>query len=263
MSVLNLFKRRALGGRVILKGGSVMVRRWNAYCAGVVAFALAGCSGYQNFHDWWTEDLRRPRDDAWAADLALEEESALIYDEQDFRPWEDEDAPPPRVRTPERRTPEPRVTQRETPVRRAPPDIQQSRLPPPATPPRPTPPRALSTAPAVVASLPAPVPVTPPTPRVEREPPPPAEFPILPASFVSAAGMSEARVRAVLGAPTAVSDRGAQKVWRYVGTGCAVEVVFFRDVTRNTYAALDHKTLVGGVVSTTPCLRPPAESPGR
>jgi hypothetical protein len=68
--------------------------------------------------------------------------------------------------------------------------------------------------------------------------------------------MSEARLREVLGMPTAATESGAQKVWRYAGNGCSVEVIFFRDVTRNTYAALEQRTLTRDrTISSSPCLR--------
>ena len=69
--------------------------------------------------------------------------------------------------------------------------------------------------------------------------------------------MSEPEVRRALGAPVEAVDKGSQKIWTYKGDGCSVEVVFFLDVTRDVYAALDHRTFAGDerTLSTQPCLR--------
>jgi hypothetical protein len=80
--------------------------------------------------------------------------------------------------------------------------------------------------------------------------------PIVP-PVVSIAGMTEGEVRRTLGAPRAEIEKGPQKIWTYPGRGCSVEVIFFRDVTRNTYAALDHKTFAadGRTLTQHPCLQ--------
>jgi hypothetical protein len=85
----------------------------------------------------------------------------------------------------------------------------------------------------------------------------PSEAPIVPAAVASLAGMSEADVRRVLGPPRTQTEKGSQKKWTYAGEGCSVEVVFFLDVTRDAYAALDHKTLGadGRTRSSQPCLQ--------
>lgn len=85
--------------------------------------------------------------------------------------------------------------------------------------------------------------------------------PIVPETVMSLAGMTVQDVRRALGDPDAQTDKGAQRVWTYAGAGCSVEVIFFLDVTRSIYAALDHKTLgpYGRAVSTEPCLQPNAE----
>lgn len=84
-----------------------------------------------------------------------------------------------------------------------------------------------------------------------------AQRPILPASIVSVAGMTEAGVRGALGPPQEEVNKGSQKVWTYRGDGCSIQVSFFLDVTSNSYAALAHKTFDadGRTVSVGSCLQ--------
>jgi hypothetical protein len=76
--------------------------------------------------------------------------------------------------------------------------------------------------------------------------------------------MTEEGVRRLLGDPRAQIDKGSQKVWSYAGANCSVEVIFFLDVTRGSYAALDHKTLAadGRTPSALPCLQSEAAYSG-
>jgi len=81
--------------------------------------------------------------------------------------------------------------------------------------------------------------------------------PILPANGVSLAGLSEADVRNAMGHPDAVTRKGPQTVWTYTGNDCAVEVIFFLDVMRQSTAALDTKTVGpdGQTPRAAPCMR--------
>lgn len=204
-----------------------MGKRWGMYCAALVGFALAGCSTYRDLRDWWTDDTASPTEEEWAA-----------Y--REF--YRNENAPPPAAEPP-------KVAEVTVPPLTEP--IQRSLLPRPEAPSRRQKPPAVE--------RPSVAPPPPPSPAEERavtETAAIAEVPILPPSLASVAGMSEARLREELGAPTTATERGAQKIWRYAGNGCSVEVIFFRDVTRNTYAALQQRTFGSdNTVSTAPCLR--------
>lgn len=230
-----------------------MAGRWSTYCAGLAAFALVGCSTYRDIRDWWTEDLRGARDGGTAGGEGAYRLEYTALPARERAPPENEDLAGGEDVAREG----PRPTQR----------IEQSWVPP--LPPAAAAPAAVRSQPAQgssrappapgraerAAAPPAPPPA-PPEPPAVADPAPAQDVPIVPASIVSVAGMSEARVREALGAPSATSERASQKIWRYAGNGCSVEIVFFLDVTRNAYAALDHKTLAGDrSASPTPCLR--------
>lgn len=51
-------------------------------------------------------------------------------------------------------------------------------------------------------------------------------------------GLTEPETVALLGAPTAQWDQPPAKVWHYQGPGCAVDVFFYLDVSRNEFSAL-------------------------
>jgi hypothetical protein len=57
-------------------------------------------------------------------------------------------------------------------------------------------------------------------------------------------GLTQQETVSLLGAPTAQWDRPPAKVWRYQGPGCAVDVFFYLDVSRNEFSAL--RTTVAG-----------------
>lgn len=71
--------------------------------------------------------------------------------------------------------------------------------------------------------------------------------PVVPAPVISIAGLNEDEVRKVMGEPSERTERDGRKIWNYRGVGCRVEVTFFRDVTRGTYAALAHRIVRTGV----------------
>ncbi len=54
-------------------------------------------------------------------------------------------------------------------------------------------------------------------------------------------GMSQDDLRNALGEPAERIDQGPGQAWIYRTPACTVEVVFFLDVTRNGYYALDRK----------------------
>jgi hypothetical protein len=51
-------------------------------------------------------------------------------------------------------------------------------------------------------------------------------------------GLTQAETVALLGAPAAQWDRPPAKVWHYQGPGCALDVFFYLDVSRNEFSAL-------------------------
>ncbi len=220
-----------------------MSTRRNTYCAVLLSFALGSCSAYREVRNWWTDESG-PTEKEWAEFRAL---------------YAHENDPPPPARA-EIAPLAPRAT-----------PIPEARPTPPAPQ---APPRAVRPRIAKVTPPPAPPLAAPPSVRdapavggapAEAEPPAPVEVAILSPSLKSVAGMSEARLRQTLGEPSSATQKGAQKIWRYVGNGCSVEIVFFLDVTRNTYAALDYRTLErDGSVSARPCLRyaPPTGQSG-
>lgn len=192
-----------------------------ALCVGLAALVLSNCSGnsMQAIQKWWTEDLRDRPGGQWP-----DEESSRYSDARREEAFLAEKS---------RRD-----------------EIFEQNLEPPRDQARvlkPRPPAARAAKPIASAALTQ-------APRRFSDPPPttavppasqPSERPIVPASLVSVAGMTEAGVRGALGAPQEEKDQGLQKIWTYRGQGCSVEVIFFLDVTRNAYAALDHKTLAG------------------
>ncbi|MGE3333145.1 MAG: hypothetical protein AB7I36_05840 [Rhodospirillaceae bacterium] len=219
-----------------------MSTRRNTYCAVLLSFALGSCSTYREVRDWWADDAG-PTEQEWAEFRAL---------------YAHENDPPPRARAEiapsAPSAPAIPEVRRAAPVPQAPSRVARPRIakvtPPPA------PPRARPAEADAPAGSDAPV---------QAAPPAPVEVAILSPSLKSVAGMSEARLRQTLGEPSSATQKGAQKIWRYVGNSCSVEIVFFLDVTRNTYAALDQRTLArDGSVSARPCLRdaPPTDQSG-
>lgn len=178
------------------------------------ALALSGCSSasMNDLRDWWTEDLRGPSDEEWERGDPSPYRTADRAGDRDDRRAEPEvfERNPPAPRTPARAV-KPRA-----PVAGSAKPLSSVRA---ARPPLGSP----SVAPTAIQ------------PQTDR--------PIVPASLVSVAGMTEAGVRGALGSPHEETNKGSQKIWIYRGIGCSVEVNFFLDVTRNAYAALDHKTL--------------------
>jgi hypothetical protein len=101
---------------------------------------------------------------------------------------------------------------------------------------------------------------TPPAPTPARPlditPAPPAA-PSAASDPFSIAGLSEREVEAIFGRPVEKSDRGPRRIWTYQQPDCSVQVMFFLDITRDAYYALDQKTSVpsGGTRSIRECLR--------
>ena len=90
-----------------------------------------------------------------------------------------------------------------------------------------------------------------------RKDPPTVMRPIVPAPVQSIAGLSEDDVLNILGEPQERSESPGRRVWIYAGAGCTVEVTFFRDVTRNAYAALSQKSIRADGAGSGSCKRAP------
>ena len=65
--------------------------------------------------------------------------------------------------------------------------------------------------------------------------------------------MSQDQLRTALGEPTERIDQGPGQAWIYRTTQCTVEVLFFLDVTRNGYYALDRKMSASGEPAESAC----------
>ncbi|MHB1204881.1 MAG: hypothetical protein ACYCZX_04885 [Rhodospirillaceae bacterium] len=59
-------------------------------------------------------------------------------------------------------------------------------------------------------------------------------------------GMSQDDLRKAFGEPAERLDQGPGQAWIYKTPSCTVEILFFLDVTRNGYYALDRKVSVTG-----------------
>lgn len=122
---------------------------------------------------------------------------------------------------------------------------QPERVSPPAVViPAPEPP------PAVVAKPPPPKPA-PPKP-VAKAPPvqtPPPNSPVISQVIGQVIGMSQDDLLGALGEPAERIDQGPGQAWIYKGATCTVEVLFFLDVTRNGYYALDRKVSPASVAA--------------
>ena len=108
-------------------------------------------------------------------------------------------------------------------------------------------PPAAVPAPEPVAAAPAPQPQPQPA---KPAPPKRAIKPVAPPAVVEAPpatpaigviGMSQDELRTALGEPAERIDQGPGQAWIYKTPSCTVEVMFFLDVTRNGYYALDRK----------------------
>ena len=125
---------------------------------------------------------------------------------------------------------------------------QPARVPPPVV-----------AAPAISEPAQPPIPPAgkpqPPKPRAIKpvakapETPTPAEPPAL----VQVVGMSQDDLRKAFGAPLERIDQGPGQAWIYKTPKCTVEILFFLDVTRNGYYALDRKLSVTGDTAEQAC----------
>jgi hypothetical protein len=96
--------------------------------------------------------------------------------------------------------------------------------------------------PPEVISKPQPV-KPPPRKPVVKAPEAPAPVPPTPV-IAQIIGMSQDDLRKAFGEPAERIDQGPGQAWVYRTPKCTVEVLFFLDVTRNGYYALDRKTSV-------------------
>ncbi len=205
-----------------------MLKSRSVWSVGAAAVALSSCSSDSMYamRQWWTEDLRDRPDQEWqdgdpSPYRTARDDHRAKADEPSAAEIFKQDIPPPR--------PVPRAAKPQAPAVRAVKPVPrvaevQAPLMPPA-----------SSLPGSLAS----------------------ERPLVPSSIVTVAGMTEAGVRGALGSPHEEAQKGSQKIWIYRGNGCSVEVSFFIDVTRNAYAALDHKTrgADGRTAMSGPCLQ--------
>ena len=94
-----------------------------------------------------------------------------------------------------------------------------------------------------------PQPAKPRPPRPAAKAPAPVVVPeavMTPAVIGQVIGMSQDDLRKTLGEPQERIDQGPAQAWVYKTPKCTVEVLFFLDVTRNGYYALDRKISVSG-----------------
>ena len=117
------------------------------------------------------------------------------------------------------------------PARVAPPVAAAPQISVPAEPPvvptaKPQPPKRVAPKPAVKA--------------------PEAPAVLQPAVITQVIGMSQDDLRKALGEPAQRIDQGPGQAWIYKTSTCTVEILFFLDVTRNGYYALDRKVSVPG-----------------
>jgi hypothetical protein len=78
--------------------------------------------------------------------------------------------------------------------------------------------------------------------RTARLPMPPAPAPGREADIeIKLVGLSRPETQALLGPPTAESERSPAKVWQYLSGDCAVDVYFYLDVARNEFYALHYE----------------------
>lgn len=92
--------------------------------------------------------------------------------------------------------------------------------------------------PATVDEAPSPtkLPLAPPT--------PPAKPPVQPSAELDPhelVGLGEAEVTGLIGSPGEVRDEPPALVWRYAGDKCAVDVLFYFDLTRQEFRALTYR----------------------
>lgn len=204
------------------------------FCGISVAIALTGCG--HSFREWWNEDLREHRADRWwweeRGEARIPGRAPLRGRDVDlFGDYDQEisaeDLPPPLT------------------------SPNHSFRPPPLSPPavrKPARADRAATGGPERAAIPESAAPSAPLPAPPR--------PIVP-PVLSIAGMSEDDVRRALGAPVNEIGQGAQKVWRYAGQGCRVDVIFFRDVRTSAYAALAYKVFGADGVTAfrEPCLQ--------
>jgi hypothetical protein len=166
-----------------------------------------GMTIYRAQFDFRRDLGRWPRARLWsAAGVALALNlSGCMYNQP-------ERAPPPVVVTP-------------IPVEPLPPPVASSGRPQPA---KPAPPKA---APKAAES----------SPMAQTAASAPLTTPVI----GQVIGMSQDDLRKTLGEPAERIDQGPGQAWIYRTPTCTVEILFFLDVTRNGYYALDRKLSVG------------------
>lgn len=120
-----------------------------------------------------------------------------------------------------------------TPPVVAAPEIAVPEQPPVVPTPKPVPPKRAAPKPAVKAPDPA-------------APQPAVTDQIFGQVIGQVIGMSQDDLRKAFGEPAERIDQGPGQAWIYKTPTCTVEILFFLDVTRNGYYALDRKVSVTG-----------------
>ena len=77
-----------------------------------------------------------------------------------------------------------------------------------------------------------------PTPSPQPPPVPPAKPPVAQLDPQRLVGLNESAVTDLIGPPQDVRDQPPARVWRYAGNKCAVEVLFYFDLTQQEFRAL-------------------------
>ena len=81
---------------------------------------------------------------------------------------------------------------------------------------------------------------TSPTPSPQPPPVPPAKPPVAQLDPQRLVGLNESAVTDLIGPPQDVRDQPPARVWRYTGNKCAVEVLFYFDLTKQEFRALTY-----------------------
>jgi hypothetical protein len=85
-----------------------------------------------------------------------------------------------------------------------------------------------------------------PTPSPQPPPVPPAKPPIAQLDPQRLVGLNESAVTDLIGPPQDVRDQPPARVWRYTGNKCAVEVLFYFDLTKQEFRALTYSVEPAG-----------------
>ena len=85
-----------------------------------------------------------------------------------------------------------------------------------------------------------------PTPSPQPPPVPPAKPPVAQLDPQRLVGLNESAVTDLIGPPQDVRDQPPARVWSYTGNKCAVEVLFYFDLTQQEFRALTYSVEPAG-----------------